>query len=304
MALIKRIFLFLAINFLVILTLSSILHLFHLQSFFYSYGINLRSLFLFCFFWGMGGSFISLCLSRFLTKWMMKVKIIKQNTLDEEKKNLLLITDILAKRAGLSTSPEVGIYSSKEVNAFATGPTKKKALIAVSTGLLEKLEENEIEAIIGHEISHIANGDMVTMTLLQGVINAFVMFLARVLAFFLSNLSRGRNNQSSYYSTRFFTFFFEIIFMVFGMMVIASFSRWREFRADKGGALLAGKEKMIEALKTLRIMHDIHDPLKEPARLQAFKISSRSKKGWNKLFSTHPSLEDRIERLKNLSEIC
>jgi heat shock protein HtpX len=187
------------------------------------------------------------------------------------------------------------------VNAFATGMTKNHALVAVSSGLLQKMSTNEIKGVLGHEMAHIANGDMVTMTLLQGVINAFVMFLARVLAYVLSSVGRGeKNNSPSYGMYYVFVFLFEMVFMLLGSMVIAAYSRFREFRADEGGAKLAGKDKMIDALSALRVMQEIHDPVKEQAAFQAFKISTPKKGGFLRLFSTHPPLEERIERLRRL----
>ncbi len=301
MTIVKRIFLFVCINLLVVLSLSVLLNLLGVQPYLQQYGLDVRNLALFCFVWGMGGAFISLMLSRLMAKWLMGVKIIDPETTNIEERELVECVRRLASNAGLNYLPQVGIYSSSEVNAFATGPTQKKSLVAVSSGLLNRMDKYEIEAILGHELSHIANGDMVTMTLLQGVVNAFVMFLARIIAFALSGLGRDRQSSSSLGSFRVFTFLFELIFMIFGSMLVAAFSRYREFRADKGGASIAGREKMIAALKTLRVMQEIKDPrLQEAPSMAAFKISAPAKRGWIQLFSTHPPLEERIARLERL----
>lgn len=294
---VKRIFLFLSLNFLVVLMISIVLNLLNIRPYLQSYGIDYRSLLIFCFVWGMGGAFISLCLSRVMAKWMMGVKVIDPHTQDPEERRLLEMVQHLAQKAELPAMPEVGIYRSNEVNAFATGPTRSRALVAVSTGLLSRMQDTEIEGVIGHEISHVANGDMVTMTLLQGVVNAFVMFLARVLAFVLSGLGKERNQRGSPMSYILFVYLFEMIFMVLGSLVVAAYSRYREFRADAGGARLAGKEKMISSLKTLRVLQEIKDPRENPA-MAAFKISLPDKKGLIRLFASHPPLEERIARLE------
>lgn len=298
MAFAKRIFLFLALNFLVIFMISIVLNLLNIRPYFAAYGIDYNSLMIFCLIWGMGGAFISLALSRIMAKWMMGVQVIDPNTRDPEQRRLLDTVHHLANSAGLPL-PEVGIYRSNEVNAFATGPTRSRALVAVSTGLLNRMKDNEVEAVIGHEVSHIANGDMVTMTLLQGVVNAFVMFLARVLAYAVSGLGRNRESGGgSMMSYILFVYLFEVIFMILGSLVVAAYSRHREFRADAGGARLAGKDSMISALKTLRVLQEIHDPRKENPAMAAFKISHPSKKGLLYLFASHPPIEERIERLQ------
>ena len=299
MAIAKRIFLFLALNFLVILMITTVLNIFNVKPFLSSQGIDMQSLLIFCFIWGMGGALISLSLSRVMAKWMMGVQIVDPNTRDPELQHLMGTIHKLARRSDLPM-PEVGIYRSNEVNAFATGPTKKRALVAVSTGLLQRMKENEIEGVLGHEMSHIANGDMVTMTLLQGVVNAFVMFLARILAYAVSGLGRNRENSSggSYMSYMLFVYLFEVVFMILGSLVIAAYSRFREFRADEGGARLAGKDSMISALQSLRALQEIKDPRAENPAMAAFKISHPAKKGLLHLFASHPPLEERIARLQ------
>ena len=300
MAVAKRIFLFLAINFLVMITLSLVLNLFHVQPYLQGYGLNIRSLLIFCLIWGMGGAFISLALSRQMAKWMMGVHVINPDTSDADQRALVATVHQLSRNAHLPDMPEVGIFESSEPNAFATGPTQRRSLVAVSTGLLRRMSQKELEGVLAHEIAHISNGDMVTMTLVQGIVNAFVMFLARILASIFSGLGRSRNEGSSgsYFSYMMFVFLFEVVFMVLGSMVVCRFSRFREFRADRGGADLAGKEKMIAALESLQRMQEIHDPHVDKPSYAAFKISTRRKSGLMRLFATHPPLEERIARLK------
>lgn len=298
MATFKRITLFMIINFVIVLTLSTILQFFHIQPYLTSYGIDYNSLIIFCFIWGMGGAFISLLLSRKIAKMMMRVRVIDPHMANGDHLVLINIVKKLSYEAGLVNIPEVGIYPSQDVNAFATGPSKKRSLIAISEGLFHRMSQSELEAIIGHEISHIANGDMVTMTLLQGVANAFVMFLARVLAFALSGFNN--RNRSSFFSYWIFTFIFEILFMAVGTLVLSFFSRRREFRADQGGAKLAGKEKMIQALLTLQSIQHKEPMPKEPSGFNSLKISS-NKKGFHHLFASHPPLEERIAQLKRES---
>jgi len=297
----KRIFLFLAVNFLVVITISVVLNLLNIRPFIEAHGINYYSLMIFCLIWGMGGAFISLALSRQMAKWLLGVKVIDPTTESPDSKHLLETVYKLAKNAKLSAMPEVGIYESSEVNAFATGPSQKRSLVAVSTGLLNRMNQDELEGVLAHEITHISNGDMVTMTLLQGVVNAFVMFLARILAFASSGIGKQRENSSnsSYMSYYLFVMLFEVIFMVLGSLIISWFSRQREFRADRGGAFLAGKNKMVSALEALQNFHKRKDLSAEKPALQMLKISSSKKGGLLTLFATHPPLEVRIERLKN-----
>lgn len=303
MALAKRIFLFIAINFLVVITLSLVLNLFHVQPFLQGYGLNIRSLLIFCLIWGMGGAIISLLFSKQMAKWMMGVKIINPDTSESDLRKLLATVQQLSRDAHLPDAPEVGIFESSEPNAFATGPTKRRSLVAVSTGLLRRMSQKELEGVLAHEIAHIANGDMVTLTLIQGIVNAFVMFLARILASVFSGLGKSRNENSSgsYFSYMMFVFLFEMIFMILGSTVVCWFSRFREFRADRGGADLAGKEKMLAALESLQRMQEIRDPHLEKSALAAFKISTKKKTGFMLLFATHPPLEERIARLKHLA---
>ncbi|MCM2266342.1 MAG: protease HtpX [Elusimicrobiales bacterium] len=291
----KRIMVFLAVNFLILITLSFTMNLLGVGAYFSARGIDYGSLLAFCLVWGMGGAFISLALSRVMAKWMMGVVVIDPATQDPALAELVNTVHTLAAAAGLPKMPEVGYYPSPEVNAFATGPTRSRALVAVSAGLLQRMDRAQLEGVLGHEIAHVANGDMVTMTLVQGVINAFVMFLARVIAFFLAN--RGRDSESSSAPNYLVVLLLEVALSFLGMLAVAAFSRYREYRADAGGARLAGREKMIAALEALRRTAAYAD-LTDKQSLATLKISG--KKGFFALFSTHPPLEDRIERLKTL----
>lgn len=293
----KRIFLFVLTNILVMVTVSLILNLLGVGRYITASGLDYNALMVFCLVWGFAGSGISLLLSKFMAKRMMGVEIVDERG---QYGDLVRKVHQIAKQAGIEKMPEVGIYRSQEVNAFATGPTKNKALVAVSTGLLQQMNADEVEGVLAHEVAHVANGDMVTMALVQGVINAFVMFFARVAAFAIQNALNSGNdregNRSSnggivYHLT---VMVLEIAFSFLGMFVVAYFSRIREFRADKGGAKYAGKHKMIAALKRLQQKVELIDDSQES--LNAMKISS--KKGFMNFLSTHPSLDDRIAALE------
>lgn len=296
----KRLFLFLATNVLVIATISIITSALGLHRYLSAHGLNYNQLAAYCFIWGMGGAFIALLLSKFLAKMAMSVVIINPKNATREEHFLLDIVYELAKKAGLGKMPEVGIYHSPELNAFATGPSRNNALVAVSSGLLVNMNRDEIAGVLGHEIAHVANGDMVTMTLVSGTINAFSMFLSRVAAYAISiSLSRDeeRSAEFSYFTFSILTIFFDIFFTLLGSILVAAYSRHREYRADKGGAELAGRTNMIDALKRLQRTADIEDD-RAPS-FAALKISHHS--SWLKLFSTHPPLEKRIEKLSRMS---
>ncbi|MCM2305543.1 MAG: protease HtpX [Elusimicrobia bacterium] len=279
----KRVFLFMAVNLLVVLTISVLLSVLGVGPYLSARGIDYGSLAAFCLVWGMGGAFVSLSLSRVMAKWSMGVQLQSSGPLVET-------VHALARRAGLPAMPEVGIYDSPEPNAFATGPTKSRALVAVSTGLLRSMSQDELEGVLGHEIAHVANGDMVTMTLVQGVVNAFVMFLARVIAFALSRNS----DRDSRGMDRMTVFALEMALGVLGMVVVAWFSRHREFRADAGSAKLGGREKMIAALQALQRRFEPHD---EQEAFATLKIAG-GRGGFLALISTHPPLADRIAALR------
>lgn len=295
----RRIILFIALNLCVLLAISVLMSLFHVQPYLTERGLNVQQLLLFCAVWGFAGAFISLALSRLMAKWMMGVEVIDLDTIHPEERKLVQLVHTLAKKANLPKMPEVGIYSSTEVNAFATGPTRSRSLVAVSSAMLHKMNWDEIEGVLAHEISHVANGDMVTMTLLQGVVNAFVMFFARLLAFVVSGMGRKNDSRSEEPSPLVYSilvFVFEILFMILGAMLVAAYSRHREFRADGGGASLAGKDRMISALQRLKQVVGVTDEKAEQPAFQSMKISNP--KGLMHLFSSHPPLEVRIERLQ------
>ena len=296
----KRIFLLVLVNILVMTTITLVLAL--LGAGHYLPQGRLANLAVFCLVWGFGGAFISLALSRLMAKWMMGVHVIPPNTSDPTLQELVDTVHSLARNAGLPKLPEVGIYESDEVNAFATGPTKSRALVAVSTGLLNRMGSREVAGVLGHEVTHIANGDMVTMTLIQGIINAFVMFLSRVLAFVISQAMRSRDDRDGGGGWLQFilVMVFQVIFSLLGAIVVCWFSRQREFRADAGGARLAGRENMVNALRALGRLHDPEVAAAEAHRAQAFqslKISGQ-RGGLLSLLATHPPIEERIARLE------
>jgi heat shock protein HtpX len=297
MAFMKRIMLFAAVNIAIVVTVSVVLNLLGVQPYLTNRGLNLGSLAIFCLIWGMVGSFISLLLSKKIAIWTMGVEIIDPNS-SGRSSELVQMVHRLAKGAGLEKMPEVGIYPGMEINAFATGPTKNNSLVAVSQGLLNRMDREEVEGVLGHEVAHIANGDMVTMTLIQGVVNAFVMFFARIAAYAVSQFLRGDREEGEglgHFAHMMTVFVFEIFFGILGSMIVAWFSRYREFRADAGGAKLAGRNKMIRALQRLKANSEL--PEEGAPAMAAFKISSK-KGGWLHLFSTHPSLDVRIARLQ------
>ena len=285
----KRIFLFLVTNLAVVLTLSVVLSILGVGRYVGPGGLDIGALAIFCFVWGMGGAFISLQLSRWMAKRATGMQLVDGRTGNPEFDRVYTMVAGLAQQAGLPM-PEVGVYESPEVNAFATGPSKNRALVAVSTGLLRSMREDEVAGVLGHEISHIANGDMVTMTLLQGVMNAFVMFLARVIAYAISNRGDSRDRGGSFLVV----FVLQIVLGILGSLVTAWFSRQREFRADRGGATLAGRDRMIGALRRLAVNRDMVDP--NHAALATMKINGI--RGWMSLLSTHPPLETRIAALE------
>lgn len=295
----KRIILFIAVNILVITMISIILNLFHIRPYLDQSGINYSALMAFCLIWGLVGAGISLALSRMMAKWMMGVQVIDPARASAKERELVDMVYRLSKNAGLDKMPEVGIYSSPEVNAFATGPTRSRSLVAVSSGLLNRMNSQEVEAVLAHEVSHVSNGDMVTMTLLQGVINAFVMFFARIFAYAVMRMtSRNEDNESigSSFMYNMLVIVFQLVFMVLGTLVVAAFSRFREFRADAGGARLVGRDKMVQALRALERTHEIRDAAHEQPAFQALKIDD-GKSVW-RFFATHPPLQERIARLE------
>lgn len=304
----KRIFLFVLTNILVVATISILLSVFGVTHYVErtgrGYGLNLQKLMVICLIWGFVGALISLALSKTMAKWSLGLSIIDPRTASGIEAQLVMTVHRLSKSAGLTAMPEVAIYESEEVNAFATGPTRSNSLVAVSTGLLRQMSWDEVEGVLGHEVAHISNGDMVTMALLQGVVNAFVMFLSRVIAFAISTaMSRSSDEESSAFPSMLnfiLTLVLDIVFTLLGSLVVAGFSRMREYRADAGGARLAGRQKMISALDRLRSAHERVDNSAAPA-LAAMKISNKT--GILALFSTHPPLEERIARLRAVTTL-
>lgn len=292
----KRIFLFVLTNILIITTISIVLNLLGVRPYLDAKGINYGSLMIFCLVWGFGGAFISLAMSRVMAKWMMGVKVIDPHTTDPELRDLVSRVHSLATRAGLQKMPEVGYYESDELNAFATGPTKNRSLVAVSTGLLRGMSRGELEGVLAHEVAHVANGDMVTMTLIQGVVNAFVMFLARIAAFAASQAVDEEKRPMVQFGV---TILLEILLGILGLMVVATFSRRREFRADHGGAKLAGTSNMVSALERLKKNYAIaaHDSHADEPAMASLKIHGKASR-FARLFSTHPDLDVRIRRLQ------
>jgi len=291
----KRIFLFLALNILVMTTLSILLAVFHVQPYLTQYGLSIPDLAAFCLIWGMGGAFISLALSRAIAKWSYGVQLIDPDNCSEKERWLVQTVHSLCERAGINTMPEIGIYQSEEANAFATGPTKSRALVAVSSNLFNLMNGEEIEGVLGHEISHVANGDMVTMTLLQGVVNAFVMFASRIIAYAITRGdSKSDRSGMAFYLV---SMLLQIVFLILGSILVAFYTRGRECKADDGGAQLAGKNKMIAALEALQRTYPALDVRAQPAA-QTMKISCQPTGIW-RLFSTHPPLAERIARLRN-----
>ena len=290
----KRILLLVLTNLLVVLTLTFLLHFTGLGRRLSGMGGGYDGFFLVCLAWGFGGAFLSLGISRIMAKFSLGVQVIDPAN-PGAFAGLVETVHRLAREAGLPAMPEVGIYESPELNAFATGPSKRRSLVAVSTGLLRRMERDEIEGVLGHEISHVANGDMVTMTLLQGVINSFVIFFSRILAAAIG--SRGRDGEErSGGSNWMLVMLLQTVLSFLGMFVVAWFSRYREYRADAGGAAIAGRGRMIGALQALRRAYDrgAEDP--RGAALSTLKISGRG--GLFALLSTHPPLEERIAKLQ------
>ncbi|WP_022951903.1 protease HtpX [Leucothrix mucor] len=250
---------------------------------------------------GFAGSFISLAMSKSSAKRSMGVHVIEQPT-NQQERWLLNVVARQAEKVGIDM-PEVGIFDTPEPNAFATGARKNAALVAVSTGLLNTMNADEVEAVLGHEIAHVANGDMVTQTLLQGVMNTFVIFFSRVIASVVNSaLSGNRNNDGGHQGGSYgMTYFIvstiaQIALGFLANIVVMWFSRYREFQADKGGAELAGRQKMIDALKALQRGHQPQDL---PGELAAFGIAGGIGNGFKKLFMTHPPLEERIAALES-----
>ncbi len=289
-----RIILFLAANFGVLVVLSTAMRVLGLDAWLAQQGMPVTSLLVMAVLIGFGGSFISLAMSKWLAKTSMGVQVI--DTPQNATERWLVETVAREAEAAGIGMPEVGIFPSDQPNAFATGMNKNDALVAVSTGLLANMSADEVEAVLGHEVSHVANGDMVTMALLQGVLNTFVIFLSRVIGTFVDRVVLGNREGLgiSYWVTSIVA---EIFLGVLATIIAMWFSRWREFRADAGGARLAGKHKMISALRALQ---RAAEPRDLPGEMAAFGIVGGIGRGLQRLFMSHPPIEERIAALERL----
>ena len=289
----KRVLLFLATNLAIIVVLSIVAQVLGIDRYLDAKGGNLGGLLAFAALFGFGGAFISLAISKWMAKRSMGVQVI-ENPRTETEQWLVGTVRRQAQAAGIGM-PEVGVFESPEPNAFATGASRNKSLVAVSTGLLQRMNRNEVEAVLGHEISHVANGDMVTLTLIQGVVNTFVIFLSRIIGNLVDRtVFRSENGRGPAYFIS--VIVSEIVLGILASMIVMWFSRQREFRADQGGAKLSGRENMIGALERLKAAHE---PL--PAQLAAFGISGGDgPSGIKRLFMSHPPLNERIAALRTL----
>ena len=288
----KRVFLFLATNIAILVVLSITLHLLGVDRILDQQGVNLdlRALLIFSAVFGMGGSFISLAMSKWTAKRMTGAEVIDKPR-NEAEAWLVDLVSRQAQAAGIGM-PEVAIYDSPDMNAFATGMSRNSALVAVSTGLLRSMQRDEVEAVLGHEITHVANGDMVTLALIQGVVNTFVIFLSRVIGHVVDRavFKVERGHGPAFWIT---TIIAQVVLGILASMIVMWFSRQREFRADAGGASLAGRQKMIDALRRLQM----GSQAALPDQLAAFGISGGAD-GIKRLFMSHPPLEDRIAALR------
>jgi heat shock protein HtpX len=287
--------LFLATNAAVLVLISVVFQIFGIEGILAENGVdlNLKALLVMAAVIGFGGSFISLALSKFMAKRSMGVQVIAQPRNNTEQW-LLNTVQRQAGEAGIGM-PEVGIFNSPEPNAFATGMRRNSALVAVSTGLLQNMSSDEVEAVLGHEVSHVANGDMVTMGLIQGVVNTFVIFLSRVIGHVVDRVvfKTERGYGPAYYITSIVA---QIFLSILASMIVMWFSRRREFRADEGGANLASRQKMIGALRALQRKSE---PVDLPGEFAAFGISGGRGGGIKRLFMSHPPLEERIAALES-----
>jgi heat shock protein HtpX len=286
----KRIFLFMATNIAIMVTLMIVLSLLGFTGYLTATGIDYAALMVFSLVWGFGGAAISLLMSRWMAKTAMGVQLVNGSTGHADLDWLHQTVASLVRKANLPM-PEVGIYDSPEVNAFATGPSKRSSLVAVSSGLMRSMKREEIEGVLAHEVSHIQNGDMVTMTLVQGVVNAFSIFFSRVIANIVRQLVDERISGLVFFVT---TIIFDIVFSMLGMIVVAWFSRAREFRADAGASVLSSRNNMIAALQRLQANQALVDT--SQPQLATMKINGA--KGFMALMSTHPPLEERIAALQ------
>jgi heat shock protein HtpX len=288
----KRILLFLVTNLAVVFVLSIVMRILGIDQYIAAQGGSAYGLLVFAAVFGFGGAIISLLMSKWSAKRMMGVRIIDQPR-DNVERWIVDTVRAQAQEAGIGM-PEVGIFDSPEPNAFATGANKNKALVAVSTGLLQRMRKEEVEAVLGHEIGHVANGDMVTLTLIQGVVNTFVIFLARIIGNFVDKVIFKNENGGgiAYFGV---VLVAELLLGILASIIVSWFSRKREFRADAAGALLASPAAMVGALEALK---RAHQPEGLPEQMAAFGISSGTPTGLKRLFMSHPPLDERIDALK------
>lgn len=299
----KRIFLFFLTNVLVVLAVSLIVNALGLRPYLSAQGIDYGSLLIFCFLLGFGGALVSLAMSRWTAKWSMRVSVIDPARPGSEAERRLVarITD-LCRRAGLDTLPEIAIYESPEVNAFATGPSRRRSLLAISTGLLNAMDSKAVDGVIGHEITHIVNGDMVTMTLLQGLVNTFVIFVSQILLIAIESATSGRDENGrrrgglGFFAQMILIQVLESVLFLLASPIIYWYSRRREYRADWGSADLTGRETMIHALEQLKAATQVVD--NRAPSLSTFKINGRGRGLAQLLFASHPPIDARIEALK------
>ncbi len=291
----KRVALFLATNLAIVLVLSVTMRLLGVEPYLNEQGLNLASLLVFAAVMGFGGAFISLAISKWTAKKSVGAQVITEPRTPTEQW-LVQTVARQAQTAGIGM-PEVAIWDSPEVNAFATGMNRNSSLIAVSTGLLQKMTREEAEAVLGHEVAHVANGDMVTLALIQGVVNTFVMFLSRVIGHTVDRVifKNEQGHGPAFWVTMIVA---ELVLGILASTIVMWFSRQREFRADAGGARLAGRGAMIAALERLNALH----PQPLPDKMSAFGISGSGASGLKRLFMTHPPLEERIAALKTSGE--
>ncbi len=297
-----RIGLFLLTNLAVLVVAGIILSLLGVGSYHSAGGLNLSNLMVICLVFGMAGSIISLFMSKWMAKKTTGTELIDPNA-PRNQAELWLVQEVaqLSQRAGIKM-PEVGIFPSYQSNAFATGWNKNDALVSVSTGLLERMNKDELRAVLAHEIGHVANGDMVTLALIQGVVNAFVMFFARIVGDFIDRNVFGREEGQAPGMAFFaITMVLDIVFGILASAIVMWFSRHREYRADEAGAQLAGKEAMISAL--LRLQSESEMPDQMPKEMKAFAIAEGKEQGFSlaALFQTHPSIEQRVASLRQLN---
>jgi len=293
----KRIMLFLGTNLAIIVVLSITLRILGVERILdeQGVGLNLNALLVFAAVFGFGGSFISLAISKWMAKKTMKVHVIEKPR-NATEQWLFDTVRRQAREAGIGM-PEVGIYDSPDPNAFATGMSRNNALVAVSTGLMQNMGQGEVEAVLGHEVGHVANGDMVTLALIQGVVNTFVIFLARVIGHFVDRVV-FKNEQGHGPAFWITTIVAEILLAILASIIVMWFSRQREFRADEAGAKLAGRDKMIGALESLARASG--RPVDMPDQMAAFGIRGGLPTGLKRLFMTHPPIEERIMALKSM----